>query len=180
MKIHLLQPQIPLSAFFVVSQLRQSGACCGLSSEALGGPHSRASYSPAGALQHFISRNATSFIAPYTNESLIFKTMKRVIAGSRAPTGATEAVSPLAQSADQPNAEYAVPPARIIGRPWIGDRSQLAHSGFQARRMNLEGRGPPAWYSAIPNRPRTLLGHLEGFGRLAGRGGLRKASASIN
>ena len=52
-KIHLLQPLIPLAALFVVGLFYQSGALCSLSSEAYGGPHSSASESSVGALQHF-------------------------------------------------------------------------------------------------------------------------------
>jgi hypothetical protein len=62
----LLQPQIPLAALFVVSLLRQGGAGCSLYSEAFGGPHSRASDSSAGALQHFLPCDATMLISSYT------------------------------------------------------------------------------------------------------------------
>jgi hypothetical protein len=55
----LFQPQISLAALFVLGLLRPGGAGRRLSSEAFGGPHSRASESLADALQHYFSRDAT-------------------------------------------------------------------------------------------------------------------------
>ena len=72
-KIQLLQPQTPLTALFVVGLVRHIGARHSLLSEANGGRHSRVSDSSVGALQHFLSRNATTFFSPSTIEFLIFK-----------------------------------------------------------------------------------------------------------
>jgi hypothetical protein len=72
-KIQLLQPQTPLTALFVVGLVRHIGARHSLLSEANGGRHSRVSDSSVGALQHFLSRNATAFISPYKIAFLIFK-----------------------------------------------------------------------------------------------------------
>jgi hypothetical protein len=68
-KKRLLQPQIPLAAFFVVRQSSQGSTRCGLSSEAFGGPHTRASDSSASALQHFVSRDAIMFVPQITISS---------------------------------------------------------------------------------------------------------------
>src|SRR5450756_2891033 len=77
-KIQLLQPQTPLTALFVVGLVRHIGARHSLLSEANGGRHSRVSDSSVGALQHFLSRNATTFFSPSTIEFLIFKAVNPV------------------------------------------------------------------------------------------------------
>jgi len=82
-KIQLLQPQTPLTALFVVGLVRHIGARHSLLSEANGGRHSRVSDSSVGALQHFLSRNATAFISPYKIAFLIFKAVIYCIARDR-------------------------------------------------------------------------------------------------
>jgi hypothetical protein len=53
------------------------------------------------------------------------------------------------------------------GYPGPGASQSPVCSGLRARRMFLDGSGPPTWYPAIPDRPGTLRDHLLGSRRSA-------------